>query len=149
MRVRYTMLFIGQVPVFGRPERETMAEWRPHRGWRLVTPAASCKRVLALPSEQRSPASNFVLRFQEVQAKNFRRFLKRIASKIPRPQRGSLVVVVSPACVPAWTYQGPAAYVKGDKPTFLWFGVLHDRGRLDDGEWAPPKGFERVCPTSI
>jgi hypothetical protein len=140
------MLFIGQVPVFGRPTRETMAEWRPHRGWRPVAPGGKANEP---PKERPTSTLNFVLRFQEVQAKNFRRFLSRIASKIPRPRRGSLVVVVSPVSVPAWTYHGPAAFVKGDKPTFLWFGVLHDRGRLDDGEWAPPKGFERVCPTSI
>jgi len=152
VRVDYELLQVGQLPIFGRPDKGMLRRWMPGvlqvlpswerlllddeglattpagMGWRRVAPPCRVKR-------------NYVLDMINLNEPLFVPYLERAASTLPS-KRGSLVVVLHAGCV----IEQRMLDEKGYQP-FYYFGLLHDPSPKFD--MPPPKTIAAKCPRSI
>lgn len=149
MQINYTLLFVGQVPVFSRPKEGEglyhyrMSPGRPRTSWKLVqnawppkarTPTLRWARIK--PEEKGN--LNFVARFQDMHVAAFVPYIRHAASQVPDPRpTGALEVVLCPA----------GMHVDRSEPEWIMFALLYTS--LAVFSEPPPQELTRICPRQI
>jgi hypothetical protein len=148
IRVDYHLLQVGELPVFGRPDKgmPPLRQWRPTLSqWKRVIPP-------------RLGRPNFVLELVDLDGPLFTPYLERAASGLP-PKDGAIVVVLGSFGTDPPFFHFGLMYVQDEYRPTAWarvdsFDRLRTRASLPKTNWSsygglPPKTMAMSCPLTV